>query len=102
VGGWLDAQNEGRLVEAIRKAKDEGAEYVLLELGDLVMITSAGIRAFQQAYKILTPRNEPDPIRRLKLCCASPSIFHVLSVTGLLVSVPMYEDTDIAVDSFGK
>jgi anti-anti-sigma factor len=102
LAGWLDAQGEGLLVEAVQKAVAEGAEYVLLDLRELDTITSAGLRAIQQAYQLLTPRGPDKKFRRLKLCNASPRIYEVLSVTGLLMQVPVYESQDIAVDSFGK
>jgi anti-anti-sigma factor len=100
--GWLDALSEGRLVEAVQRATAEGAEYVLLDLRDLDTVTSAGIRAMQKSYQILTPKGADQKMRRLKLCNASPKIYEVLSVTGLLMQIPVYESQDIAVDSFGK
>ena len=102
LAGWLDAQSEGRLVEAVQKAMAEGAEYVLLDLRDLDTVTSAGIRAMQKSYQLLTPRGTDQKIRRLKLCNASPQIYQVLSVTGVLMQIPVYESQDIAVDSFEK
>lgn len=101
LGGWLDAHSETRLVEAVQQAKDQGAMYVLLDLKDLSTITSAGIRGIQKSFGILTPKGGT-VIGRLKLCSAAPQIYEVLSITGLLLSVPMYESADIAIDSFGK
>ena len=102
LAGWLDAQGEGSLVEAVQKAAAEGADYVLLDLRELDTITSAGIRAIQKSFQLLTPKGPDQKSRRLKLCNASPRIYEVLSVTGLLMQVPVYESQDIAVDSFGK
>jgi anti-anti-sigma factor len=102
LAGWLDAQNEGRLVEAVQKAVAGGAAYILLDLRELDTITSAGIRAVQRSFQIVTPKGTDQRIRRLKLCSASPRIYEVLNVTGLLAQVPVYESQDIAVDSFGK
>ena len=99
--GWLDAQGEALLVEAVRKAKAEGAASVLLDLKDVSLITSAGIRAIQKSFAIMTPRGGT-VLGRLKLCNAAPTVYEVLSVTGMLVSVPMYESADIAIDSFDK
>lgn len=102
LGGWLDAQSEGQLVEAVQKAKNAGAKYVLLELRDMDTITSAGIRAMQKAYQILTPKEEAYRIAHLKLCNAPAQIYQVLGITGFLSNVPMYESMEDAVDSFGK
>jgi anti-anti-sigma factor len=102
LSGWLDAQSETRLVEAVQKAKDGGAQYVLLELGGVDTMTSAGIRAIQKSWQILMPKEAAGQPARLKLCGASPRIFEVLSITGLLINMPMYESVDVAVYSFGK
>ena len=69
--GWLDAQSEDHLVAAVRKARDEGAAYVLLDLREVSTITSAGIRGIQKSFGILTPKDET-VIGHLKLCNASP------------------------------
>lgn len=102
LAGWLDAQGEGRLAQAVQQAKDEGAKYVLLDLRDVNTITSAGIRAMQKAYQILTPKEQASKASYLKLCNASPQIYEVLRITGFLTNVPMYESADIAIDSFGQ
>lgn len=101
LAGWLDTQSEERLVEAVQQAKDEGAAYVLLDFRALDTITSAGVRALQRSYQILTPRAEAGKPGRLKLCNTPPQIYQVLSVTGMLINIPTYESQDIALDSFG-
>ena len=101
VNGWLDAHSEGQLVEAVQKAKAAGAEYVLIDLGGVSTITSAGIRAIQRSLGTMTPKGET-VLGRLKLCNAPPPVYEVLSITGILLSMPMYEGEDIAIDSFGK
>jgi anti-anti-sigma factor len=101
LSGWLDAQSEAQLVAAVQQAMDHGAEYVLLDLRAVSTITSAGIRGIQKSFTLLTPRGAA-VIGRLKLCNASPQLYEVLSITGMLVSVPVYESQDIAVDSFGR
>ncbi len=102
IGGWLDAQSEGRLVEAVQKARDEGAQYVLVDMQDVDTITSAGIRALQKSYQLLSPKGEPPKPKRLKLCNAPPQVYQVLSMTGLLINVPTYESMSDAIDSFGS
>jgi anti-anti-sigma factor len=102
VGGWLDAHAEGQFVDAVQKARDEGAKYVLLELSEMDTITSAGIRAMQKAYQIVTPRDEAFKIPYLKLCNAPAQIYQVLGITGFLINVPMYESMEDAIDSFGQ
>src|SRR5512143_2156221 len=91
LAGWLDMQSEKLFVETVQKAKDDGAQYVLLDMRDMDTITSSGIRAIQQAYKILTPKADTYKVAYLKLCNAPPQVYQVLGITGLLVNVPMYE-----------
>ena len=102
LSGWLDAQSEGQLVKAVQKAKDEGVEYVLLDMRDMDTITSAGIRAMQKAYQILTPKDEAYKVVHLKLCNAPAQIYQVLGITGFLMNVPMYESMEGAISSFGQ
>ncbi len=102
LGGWLDAQSEQKLVDAVQQAKDSGCQYVLLEMRDVDTITSAGIRAVQRAYRILTPAGDVSTMSRLKLCNAPAPVYQVLSMTGMLLSVPMYESAEDAVESFGS
>jgi len=102
LGGWLDIQSEKTLVEGVQKARNEGAEHVLLELSGLDTITSAGIRGIQKSFAVMTPQGEDSVIGRLKLCSAPPQIYQVLKITGVLISAPMYESQDIALESFGR
>ncbi len=102
MAGWLDMQSEKQFVDTIQKAKDDGAEFVLLDMREMDTLTSAGIRAMQKAYQIVTPKEEIYKVSRLKLCNAPPQIYQVLGITGFLVNVPMYESRDDAIDSFGS
>ena len=101
LSGWLDAQSEAQLVSAVQQSKEQGAEFVLLELSGVGTITSAGIRGIQKSFGIMKSKGEAG-VGRLKLCNASPQIYEVLSITGILISVPVYESQDIAIHSFGQ
>ncbi|MBI1854978.1 MAG: STAS domain-containing protein [Chloroflexi bacterium] len=100
LGGWLDTKSEGQMVDAVQKAKDNGAKFVLLELSNMDTITSAGIRSMQKAYQILTPKDNAYKTAYLKLCNAPAQIYQVLGITGFLANVPMYESMQDAIDSF--
>ena len=99
--GWLDAQSEKQLVDAVQQAKNKGAQYMLLDLLEVGTITSVGIRAIQRAFQILTPREEAGKVVRLKLCNAPAPVYQILRMTGLLINVPMYESAEDAIASFG-
>lgn len=100
LGGWLDAHSEQPLVDAVQKAKDDGASYILLDLRDADTITSAGIRALQKSFQIMTPKEQVYKVSRLKLCNAPAQIYQVLGITGFLANVPMYESMEDAIESF--
>ena len=102
VSGWLDAQSEGQLLDTARLAHDEGARYLLIDLRDIDTLTSAGMRALQKVYQLYTPPDENVKAAHLKLCSAPPQIYNVLSITGFLQNIPMYESLDDALASFGK
>ncbi|HNK64564.1 MAG TPA: STAS domain-containing protein [Anaerolineales bacterium] len=98
--GWLDAQSEEQLLAEARAEYDAGARFLLINLDEVNMLTSAGIRAIQKVYKLFTPEQERYKIARVKLCMAPPQVYHVLGVTGFLQSVQNYETMQAAVDSF--
>jgi len=102
IRGWLDAQSEEQLLEAARTAYDGGARYLLIDMTDLDTITSAGIRALQKLYQMFTPKEDRFKIAYLKLCNAPPQIYNVLGITGFLQNIPMYENLEDAIASFGK
>ncbi len=100
--GWLDMHSENQLIEAVQAAKDEGLQFVLLDMRDVGTITSAGIRAIQKIYQIVTPKDAPHKYAHLKLCNAPAQVYQVLGITGFLENVPMYENMEDAVATFGK
>ncbi len=100
ISGWLDAQSEAQFLETARLAHDEGARYLLIDMSDLDTLTSAGMRAIQMVYQIFTPPGE-DKMAHLKLCNAPPQIYNVLGITGFLQNIPMYENMESALETFG-
>ncbi len=102
VRGWLDAQSEGQLLEVARTEYDGGARFLLIDMGELDTITSAGIRALQKLYQMYTPKEDRFKVAHLKLCSAPPQIYNVLGITGFLQNIPMYESLEAALESFGS
>ncbi len=100
--GWLDAQSEEQLLAAAREAYDAGTRFLLLNLAEVDTLTSAGMRAMQKVYKLLTPPGEQFKVARLKLCNAPPQIHHILGITGFLQNIPNFESQQAAIDSFAE
>jgi anti-anti-sigma regulatory factor len=100
--GWLDFQGEDELLAAARTAYDEGARDLLIDMGGLETLTSAGMRALQKMYLIFTPNEEHFKVAHVKLCNVPAPIYHLLGITGFLDNIPVYENVTIALRSFGS
>ena len=98
--GWLDAQSEEALLASAQDSYDEGSRYLLLDLAGVDTLTSAGMRAMQKVYKLYTPAEGSFKVARVKLCNAPPQVYHVLGITGFLLTIPNYETMQDAIDSF--
>jgi len=98
--GWLDAQSEEQLLTAAREAHAAGARYLVLDMAEIDMLTSAGMRAIQKVYKLFTPSDQNAKTARMKLCNAPAPVYHVLGTTGFLQLMPMYESLQTALDSY--
>src|SRR5258705_7340937 len=99
--GHLDAQTENLAVESARTSMKDGARFLLIDLSELDIITSAGLRALHSIYKIFTPHeevqawmaNHADETYKspyFKLAGASPQVSYVLSISGFLQNIPIY------------
>lgn len=98
--GWLDAQSEEQLLAAARDAYEKGSRSLLLDLSEVDTLTSAGMRAIQKVHRLYHPSSEQSNVERVKMCNAPPQIYHVLGITGFLQTIPNYESTQAALDSF--
>lgn len=113
LAGTLNAQSEQVFAEAARAAHEAGAHFLLLDLADVTMIASAGLRALQTIYKLYTAREEPEEWEashpgevykspHLKMAGATPEVHYVLSLSGFLQHIPIYPTVQEAIDSFGS
>ena len=102
IRGWLDGQSEEQFLEVARSTYESGARYILIDMTELDTITSAGIRAIQKLYQMYTPKEDRFKVAHLKLCNAPPQIYKVLGITGFLQNIPMYENLEDALASFGN
>jgi ABC-type transporter Mla MlaB component len=111
LAGRLDGQTESILMQEARQTFDSGARALLIDLTDLEMITSAGLRAFHQIYKLFTPRaeieqwqnekhGEPYKSKYFKVAGANSRIYYVLNLAGFLQNIPIYRDVQLALESF--
>jgi anti-anti-sigma factor len=98
--GWMDAQSEEYLLTQAREAHAAGVRYLVLDMAGVDMLTSVGMRTIQKVYMLFTPPNQNVKKAHMKLCSASPQVYHVLGITGFLQTIPMYESLQTALDSY--
>ena len=56
--GRLDVQTQEKLVDSAKLEHELGTRYLLIDLQDVEMITSAGLAALHNIYKLYTPQAE--------------------------------------------
>lgn len=100
LSGWLDAQAENALVNAAQEAHTNGTKNLVIDLAEVEILTSAGIRALQKIFKLFHPEAEQVKSTSFKLSSALAQVYQVLAMTGFLQNVPMYETLSSALKSF--
>jgi hypothetical protein len=111
LAGRLDGQSERALVKFAQNEYDAGVRLLLLDLAQLDMLTSAGLRAFHTIYKLFTPRaeveewekkhlGEPYKSTYFKLAGTTPEIYYVLNIAGFLHNIPIFADLHKGLHSF--
>ena len=111
LAGRLDIQSESALIKYAEDEKNAGANLLLLDLSQLDMLTSAGLRALHIIYKLFTPKaeieewekihpDEPYKSNHFKLAGTTPEIYYVLNIAGFLRNIPVYADLKEGLLSF--
>jgi anti-anti-sigma regulatory factor len=108
--GHLHGPTEGELLDHARQVNEDGGKHLLLDLSELEVLSSAGLRAIQNIFKLFTPQSdvelmhqhgdEPYKSPYLKLVCPNPQIYYVLSITGFLQNILIFNNLDEATSSF--
>lgn len=112
LAGHLHGSTEQILVDHARQAKEDGAKHLLLEISELEVLSSAGLRAIQGIFKLFTPPEDVDAMRQLgdepykspyfKMVCAKPEIYYILNITGFSQNILIYNNWEEATSSFGS
>jgi len=110
LSGHLHGSTEHQLLDHARQVYEDGARYILLDLTALEVLSSAGLRAIQNIFKLVTPQSEVEIMHQhgsepykssyLKLVCPNPQIYYILNITGFMQSLLIYNNMDDAVKSF--
>ena len=110
LSGHLHGSTENQLLDRARQAYEDGAKYLLIDLSDLDVLSSAGLRAIHNIFKLFTPQNDVEVIGQhaeepykspyVKLLCPSPEIYYVLNIAGFLQNILIYNNLEDAINSF--
>jgi anti-anti-sigma factor len=108
--GHLHGATEKSLHDRAHQAHEDGTRHLLLDLTELEVLSSAGLRVIQNIFKLYTPAEDTELIRKhgeepykspyFKMVCPSQQIYYVLNITGFLHNIPIYNNMDDAVKSF--
>ena len=112
LNGHLHGNTENELLDHARQVREDGTTHLLLDLSNLDVLSSAGLRAIQNIFKLFTPPADVETMRKhgeepykspyFKLVCPNPQIYYVLSITGFMQNLFIYNDLDEAVKSFSN
>ncbi len=113
LAGRLDAQTQQLLVDTARSEQSSGTRFLLVDLQEVEMITSAGLAALHNIYKIFTPQEEVDVWNKqktgevykslyFKLAQASTNVYYVLNISGFLQNIPIYPSLADALKSYNQ
>ena len=110
LNGHLHGNTEQLLIDRARQAFEDGSTHILLDLSEVEVLTSAGLRAIHNIFNLLTPQNDIALIRQhgeepykspyFKLVCPNPDVYYILNISGFLQNLLIYNNMDEAVNSF--
>ena len=108
--GHLHGTTESQLLDRVRQAYEDGARHLLLDLSELDVLSSAGLRAIHNIFNLFTPQSDVEIIKQhrdepykspyVKLVCPNPDIYYILNITGFLQNLLIYNNMEEAVNSF--
>ncbi len=111
LAGKLDGQTQPLLLDAAKVEHAAGTRFLLIDLQKLEIITSAGLGALHNIFKIFTPEGEMDTWEmdhrgevykspHVKLAGASTNVYYVLNIAGFIQNIPVYPTVEEALESF--
>ena len=116
--GQLDGQNYQELIDKARQLYDGGTRDILMDLGDLTYISSAGLVSLHTIALMLRGEAPPDPEQgwaavksadrsrsagmqeHIKLLNPRPEVASVLEMVGFTTFFETFSDRSTAVQSF--
>jgi anti-anti-sigma factor len=110
--GHLHGATERELFDRASQAYEDGSKHLLLDLSELEVLASAGLRAIHNIFKLVTPQSDLEIIQQhgeepykspyIKLVCPTPQVYYVLNITGFIQNIPIYTQMEDALQSFSS
>ncbi len=110
VSGHLHGDTEAELIHHARRTREDGSQYLVLDLSGVEVLTGVGLRAIQSIFNLFTPQSDVEIIHQhgaepykspyFKLVCPNPDIYFVLNVAGFLQNLLIYNNMEEALNSF--
>lgn len=102
VEGDIDASTHKTLQDKVAEVVDAGATHILLDLGGVKYMGSAGFRALHAISNMLHKDGSPGMMKstNLKLLNPTDAVSRVIKTLGFDVYLDIYQDKDVAVNSF--
>ena len=112
LSGHLHGDTERELLDRARQAREDGSKYLLLDLSEVEVLTSAGLRAIHNIFNLFTPQSDVEIIHQhgeepykspyFKLVCPNPNVYYILNIAGFLQNLLIYNNMDDAMNSFSS
>jgi len=111
LAGRLTVNTEPEFISQVSALRAAGIGRIVVDLGGVEMLTSAGLRAIHAALLLFTPHSEVEAFQKanpsqqfkspsFKLAAASPQVHSILNMAGFLHTIAIYPDLQQALDSF--
>lgn len=114
VKGDVTAATADEFQAQVQKAYDDGARDVLIDLSEVAIMSSAGLRALHSVFTMLrseSPEESDDAVRKgltdgtfksphLKLLCPNKNVSQVLRMAGFDMFLEIYDNNKKAIASF--
>ena len=91
VSGRMDAENAPRFEQQCRACIAEGFNGLVVDAGELIYVSSMGLRSFISVAKALRDKGGA-----LRICRLNGLVKQVFEITGLLDTFPVYESVEAA------
>ena len=91
VSGRMDAENAPRFEQQCRACLAEGFNGLVVDMGELIYVSSMGLRSFISVAKAFREKGGA-----LRICRLNGLVKQVFEITGLLDTFPVYESVEAA------